>query len=175
MSTSATPPPPPGGQPPAPAPSAQWAYPADEKGDPKKTLLRWIAIAAAGCLVLLLGLVVVATLFTRYISRKIDDAMREKASVELADLRQALEVYASTHRGAYPGTLDELVQPDAQGHTILRDERELPRDPWGRDYVYEPAAPARAKPRLFTLGRDGKPGGSGADEDLFAAEPSEDR
>jgi general secretion pathway protein G len=40
----------------------------------------------------------------------------------------------------------------------------LPVDPWGREYGYELASPGR--PRIFSLGADGQPGGAGDDEDL---------
>jgi general secretion pathway protein G len=43
----------------------------------------------------------------------------------------------------------------------------VPTDPWGRAYVY--TAPGVANPNaydLYTLGKDGKPGGSGEDADI---------
>jgi general secretion pathway protein G len=45
--------------------------------------------------------------------------------------------------------------------------RIVPLDPWGRPYIY--IAPGKANPQsfdLYTLGRDGKPGGDGEDADL---------
>ena len=43
----------------------------------------------------------------------------------------------------------------------------VPMDPWGRAYVY--AAPGIANPSsydLYTMGKDGKPGGEGEDADI---------
>jgi general secretion pathway protein G len=43
----------------------------------------------------------------------------------------------------------------------------LPLDPWGRPYQY--VAPGLANPTsydLYTLGKDGRPGGTGEDADL---------
>jgi len=43
----------------------------------------------------------------------------------------------------------------------------VPLDPWGRAYVY--AAPGLSNPNaydLYTLGKDGKPGGDGEDADI---------
>jgi len=165
MSTSAVPPPLPPGQS-TPPPSGQWAYPVDEKGDPKKHYVRWLVFGSAGCFVAVLGLGLAATLLVPYISRGIEAGRREKASIQLGDLREALETYASAHAGAYPEALEALVTPDAQGHTILRDERELPRDPWGRAYVYTPPDGANARPTLLSYGKDGRPGGTGEDEDI---------
>jgi general secretion pathway protein G len=44
--------------------------------------------------------------------------------------------------------------------------KEVPLDPWGRPYVY--VEPGRANPAgydLYSLGRDGRPGGDGEDAD----------
>jgi general secretion pathway protein G len=45
--------------------------------------------------------------------------------------------------------------------------RVVPLDPWGRAYIY--ISPGKANPQsfdLYTLGRDGKPGGDGEDADI---------
>jgi len=47
--------------------------------------------------------------------------------------------------------------------------RPVPKDPWGRDYVY--TYPGIANPAtydLYSLGRDGLPGGDGEDADISA-------
>ncbi len=49
--------------------------------------------------------------------------------------------------------------------------RELLKDGWGRDFIYEPH-PESGKPFVIrSLGRDGREGGSGYDADLPTAEP----
>jgi general secretion pathway protein G len=154
--------------PPLPGKPDQWAFPTDAKGEPKKKYVLWVVIGAAGCFASIVVLGVLATLIVPRIVQKYFSAAREMTSAQLQDLRAALEVYAETHRGAYPDALEALVTPDADGHTILRDERELPRDAWQRAFVYEPPTPERPQPRLYSLGRDGRPGGSGIDEDLHA-------
>jgi general secretion pathway protein G len=40
----------------------------------------------------------------------------------------------------------------------------LPQDPWGRPYAYRREA---GKGVVFSYGRDGQPGGSGEDADIF--------
>jgi general secretion pathway protein G len=45
--------------------------------------------------------------------------------------------------------------------------RVLPADPWGRPYIYQ--APGVESPKgydLYTLGKDGKPGGTDEDADV---------
>jgi general secretion pathway protein G len=42
----------------------------------------------------------------------------------------------------------------------------LPKDPWGRDYLYEAPTTDVPEPKIKTLGADGKPGGTGNDADI---------
>lgn len=45
--------------------------------------------------------------------------------------------------------------------------KEVPADPWGRAYVYrEPGAANPGSYDLYSLGRDGRPGGEGEDADI---------
>jgi general secretion pathway protein G len=43
---------------------------------------------------------------------------------------------------------------------------ELPKDPWGRPYLYE--ITTSGEPRVICLGADGAPGGDGANADVFS-------
>ena len=51
----------------------------------------------------------------------------------------------------------------------LHSDRPWPTDPFGREYVYELLDSGRC--RILTLGRDGKPGGSGLDQDISSEAP----
>lgn len=42
----------------------------------------------------------------------------------------------------------------------------VPNDPWGRPYVYQPAADPERAPVLISYGADGKPGGEGNAADV---------
>jgi hypothetical protein len=87
------------------------------------------------------------------------------------------------------GTPDDMLRLGALGDTLFTDflwiEREItrfagvskvlpkelppdwhPKDPWGRKYYYKPSMPELASARVFTLGRDGKSGGEGLDQDF---------
>ena len=44
-------------------------------------------------------------------------------------------------------------------------KKAVPNDPWGRPYVYRVPG-SKAEYDLYSLGRDGKPGGSGEDADI---------
>jgi general secretion pathway protein G len=178
MSSPATPPPLPNDPPPAQPPSSgQWSHTADTSGEPKKSKVwLWIVLGAGGCLASILVLGLAATLLVPYLSRKVESAKRARVQAHLHDLHAALDVYAETHGQQYPDSLEALVRPDPHGHTLLRDERELPRDPWGHEFVYEPPAPEHREPVLYSLGRDGRPGGDGIDADVHEdPQPAEDR
>jgi general secretion pathway protein G len=42
----------------------------------------------------------------------------------------------------------------------------VPADPWGREYLYDPPGEDQKRPRVYTLGADGKVGGAGEDADV---------
>jgi hypothetical protein len=47
---------------------------------------------------------------------------------------------------------------------------QIPKDPWGRPYLYRRT---EGGAEVFTLGRDGMPGGQGQDRDLSTARPGD--
>ena len=104
----------------------------------------------------------------------VGEARRGAAKSQLQIFALALDQYRLDN-DAYPTTaqgLDALrSSPDASASAgrwngpYLRQV--VPLDPWGHAYVYR--SPGDANPTsydLFTLGRDGKPGGVGEDADL---------
>ncbi len=140
-----------------PAPSGQWAYPANEQGEPKQKFVLWIVFGAAGCFVAIVGLGILATLVIPKVARSLGSAQRAKAQEDVEYLCAWLQAYAHEHGEQYPESLDALMHPGGP---------ELPRDPWGRAYYYRPPSTERNVPDVYSLGRDGLPGGSGADEDV---------
>ena len=140
--------------PPQPPSSGQWAYPTNEKGEPKKKFVIWIVIGAAGCFVLLFVLGFLATLLVPRITDKLADARRTSVKQRLMELHRRLIEYSAGHGGRYPDSLEALALP------------ELPRDPWGHLILYEPPTPEHREPHLYSLGRDGQPGGTGEDADI---------
>ena len=55
------------------------------------------------------------------------------------------------------------IEPDPNGHRFL-NKTSVPKDPWQNPYLYEPPVGSE-KYRIYTLGRDGSPGGDGEDGD----------
>jgi general secretion pathway protein G len=104
-----------------------------------------------------------------------EEARVTKARVEIANLEQALELYYLDN-GRYPDTeqgLEALVRkPDTgpepsnwQPGGYLSKPR-LPVDPWRNPYMF--MSPGNNNPDydLYSLGRDGQPGGEGYDADI---------
>ena len=126
----------------------------------------WITVGAGALLVVgLVTLGLLATLVVPNVLQKYSLATKEKAKVDIAAIEYALKEYAIRNGGKYPESLEALVTPDVNGQTFL-DAAHLPRDPWGREYIYEPPGPGQPQPIVRSYGRDGQPGGEGDDADV---------
>ena len=139
---------------PPPLPPDQWAFPTDEKGEPKKKYVLWVVLGAAGCLVACVVAGFLLTIFVPNMIRAYSRAQHTKAQVEVDSLCAEVEAYAKAHGGQYPDSLEALRHPV------------LPIDPWDRPYRYDPPNAERSRPDIYSLGADGLPGGSGVNEDL---------
>jgi general secretion pathway protein G len=124
--------------------------------------------------VIVLGLLV--GLVAPQIFGRVGEAQTTAAKTQMELLGTALDNYRLDH-GAYPTTGQGLLalrqRPTGDGAAAkwrgpyLR--KDVPVDPWDRAYVYR--SPGTRNPAgydLESLGRDGKPGGSGDDADLIA-------
>lgn len=92
------------------------------------------------------------------------------ARAQIAAIETALENFR-IDVGRFPSTeeglraLDESPGDDPKwAGPYLR--KTLPPDPWGNPYVYRSPG-TRGDFDLYSLGRDGRPGGTGEDADLF--------
>ena len=91
-------------------------------------------------------------------------AQRDAALSQISTLEAALDTYR-LDVGEYPDSLDGLMRNDTDraswnGPYLRRD---VPKDPWGNDYVYD------VNGREFTLisyGADGSRGGEDNDADI---------
>ncbi|HEX2529773.1 MAG TPA: type II secretion system major pseudopilin GspG [Geminicoccus sp.] len=100
----------------------------------------------------------------------LSSARSDTAKLQIENLSQALELY-KLDNGAYPSTAQGLAAlvaapsgaPSWRGPYLTKAE--LPKDPWGRDYVYR--SPGQQGPfDLGSLGSDGTPGGQGDAADV---------
>jgi general secretion pathway protein G len=91
------------------------------------------------------------------------------ARAQIESLEKALDQYRLDMR-RYPSAdqgLEALVTKPANeaNWTGPYLKKAVPMDPWGRAYVYRTPG-QKGEFDLFSLGRDGKPGGSGEDADI---------
>jgi general secretion pathway protein G len=91
-------------------------------------------------------------------------AQRDAAMAQISSLETSLDTYR-LDLGEYPDSLAGLVDNEsgraAWNGPYIR--REVPKDPWGNDYIYD------SNGREFTLisyGPDGEQGGEGDDADI---------
>ena len=94
-----------------------------------------------------------------------------KVPMDFRAIAAGIADYARENDGRYPASIAALLVPDAHGRRHLYATH-VPRDPWGREYRYDPPSPDQPRARLYTLGEDGLLGGCGddADEDNLGLE-----
>ncbi|MDX8401046.1 MAG: type II secretion system major pseudopilin GspG [Mariprofundaceae bacterium] len=107
--------------------------------------------------------VLAALIAPRFVERA-DEAKVEATKVQMQNIAQALKLYRLQH-GHYPSSsegLMALVRPGKSGKRYLD---QLPKDAWGRDFVYLSPG-VHGDFDLLSYGADGKPGGTGFDADI---------
>lgn len=118
--------------------------------------------------VIILG--ILASLVVPKIMSRPDDARIVKAKHDILGIQNALDLYRLDN-GFYPSTdqgLKALVKkPQTRPNprnwkTYLKS---LPKDPWGRDYLYlNPGQHSEID--IFTYGANGEPGGDGVNAEI---------
>ena len=104
---------------------------------------------------------------------RVDDAQITRVHSDLRNLEAALKFYRLDNF-AYPSSqqgLDALVNQPADPNVRnwkaggYLERGRVPKDPWGNDYQYlNPGNHGEID--IYTLGRDGRPGGEGLDADI---------
>lgn len=123
-------------------------------------------------LVVIVILGVLAALIVPNVIQRPDEARATVAKSDIAAIMQALKIYRLDNQ-RYPTTEQGLaalvtkpdlppVPPNWKGGGYLE---KLPKDPWGRPYVYiNPGV--RGEIEVMSFGADGQAGGSGVDGDI---------
>ncbi len=95
-----------------------------------------------------------------------------KAQHDIRAIEQSLDLYRGDNF-RYPTTdqgLQALVErPNSppEPRNWRQYMRSIPQDPWGNEYQYlSPDDVDGSRPRIFTLGADGRPGGEGEDAEI---------
>ncbi|WP_407529118.1 type II secretion system major pseudopilin GspG [Methylobacterium oryzisoli] len=120
-------------------------------------------------LVVLAIIGMIATLVTPQVLGYLGRAKGETARIQVKNIAQAVELYY-LDLGTYPTSqqgLQALVQPTgaAWRGPYVRDARGL-IDPWGQPYLYRSPGAGGVPYEVYSLGSDGKVGGSGDGADL---------
>lgn len=113
--------------------------------------------------VVILG--ILASIVVPKIINRPDEARVVKARQDVLAIQSALELY-KLDNGIYPSTDQGLLalveKPDSSPSPRNWKQylRSLPKDPWGRDYLYlNPGEHGEID--VFTYGAEGQPGGTG--------------
>ncbi|MBV8972370.1 MAG: type II secretion system major pseudopilin GspG [Sphingomonadaceae bacterium] len=134
-------------------------------GDAGLTLIEMIIVLAI--------IALVAALIVPNVIGRPDQARVTVARADLKSIAAALKMYRLDN-GDYPTTEQGLaalvtrptVPPLPAAYATGGYLAQTPADPWGRPYVYRSPSADGGGFDLASLGRDGKPGGSGIDADI---------
>lgn len=122
--------------------------------------------------VIILG-ILAGMIVPRYMGRT-DDAKVIKAKMDIAAIETSLKMYYLDN-GFYPTTeqgLKALVEkpttepvPTRWNESGYLDKRSVPKDPWGREYLYLSPG-VNGEYDILSYGGDGVPGGEGKNQDI---------
>ena len=131
----------------------------------KKTHERIMAQAGFTLVELMVVIAIIAILATIVGVNMIgatDDAAVTQAKAQIKNFKTALMAYKLKFKH-FPSTsegLDALINNEKQN---FLDSDELPKDPWGNEYVYTCEGSAYT---IVSYGADGRSGGAGYDTDI---------
>jgi general secretion pathway protein G len=119
-------------------------------------------------LLVLVILGILAAIVVPKFSGRTEQARQTAARSQVATFGTALSAY-EIDVGHYPkgrsGLLDLVQQPrDAQNWRGPYLEKQIPKDPWGNDYIYE--YPGRQNPNSYDLMSMGPDGRAGTEDDI---------
>ena len=127
-------------------------------------LVRRTAFTLIEIMIVIVIIGILASLAVPRVMDKLDQAKVETTKSNLRVLRGAVQSY-KLDNGEYPQTLDELLAKNAQNGKGYLEDRALPKDGWGQDFVY--LLPGNDTDfDIISYGADKAPGGTDVNEDL---------
>ncbi len=133
----------------------------------RRRLPLWAKLSISGLLIVAvtcIGLVATLVVPNVVVVRKLVMTSRVKAKVDISVISDGVNRYVIDNQGRLPDSLQVLLREES-GKQYL-DFEAIPRDPWGHPYGYEPPGSGGKAFRVFSLGKDGRPGGVGEDQDI---------
>jgi len=123
--------------------------------------------------IIILGLLA-GLVLPRFLGQE-ERAKIEVAKTQIRAIESALDAF-KLDTGFYPSTdqgLDALLKQPEAGRIPTRwreggylKPARIPKDPWGRDYVYLAPGSDNREYEIISYGADGEPGGEGNNEDI---------
>ncbi|MFP4501469.1 MAG: type II secretion system major pseudopilin GspG [Candidatus Hydrogenedentota bacterium] len=92
------------------------------------------------------------------------EGAQSAAKTQVKALSDAVVMYKLENKGKLPSDLESLVNNPKRNYL---DKKEVPKDPWDNDYVYEVSG---SDFRIISYGADGSPGGDGENADIISNE-----
>ena len=105
--------------------------------------------------VVILGLL--ATLVAKNVIPFIFKSSVTAAKMDIKNISEAVDLYRTNNHGKLPESLEELIEPDENGETYLKDMTQVPRDPWGNEYQLEEDPERKGGYIIRSYGPDGEP------------------
>ncbi len=102
---------------------------------------------------------------------KDDKAKVTAARASMRSVENAIEMY-KLDVGKYPDKMDDLITQPSDARNWdgpYLKEKSIPRDPWGKPFVYLKPGEGGRPYDVVSLGRDGTPGGQGYDGDIIGS------
>ncbi|WOC26636.1 type II secretion system major pseudopilin GspG [Pseudoalteromonas sp. N1230-9] len=109
----------------------------------------------------LLGSLVAPKLFSKVSSSKIKTAVAQMQMFETAIDTYRLDM------GTVPPTLQALRRSESASWDGPYLPKDIPLDPWGKEYIYKVPGESGAPYTIMSYGLDGQPGGEGENEDVI--------
>lgn len=130
-----------------------------------KSVLNQVGMTLLEIMIVLAILGGLATLVVTQVIGQLDKSKVKQAQILISNLTGVLDMYY-TDCGAYPQetvALKENTEDCPNWGPISYVKKNVPKDPWNRDFIYESEGSSYV---LISLGKDGREGGQGLDSDI---------